>query len=910
MRKTLICPLKFDCRKNICAWLCVAFFLLFFSPASAALAAPENKQVLFLFAQTPEFPAHPMFEAGFKKKMSEDLTVRTAYSYEYLELTKYSAESDYPERLAQFLQKKYANNQPDIVVTHLGPAADFALKHGRKMFPRAAFFLGVDEVGGVSEHDMPTGFVGVAGTFRAKETVQLILNLQPTVKRIFVVLGSSDREHRTAMAFRRDVADLASTVEFVYSDALSLPQMLEKVASLDTQTAVLYIYVFKDAVGNVFVPAREVSAFSKAAQVPVYVMYSVFMGRGGVGGYVMSTELLGAKAAEYALLRLHGKDSDSGARVIEVENVEYQFDWRQLKRWKIDEQKLPSQSKVLYRELSVWEQYREYLIGVFALIVLLSLLVAGLMINRVRRIEAEKRLVELNQELEEKVRVRTTALTFLNSELQAEVEERNRAVGQLLDSEERYRAMMQQSSDAISLVDVETKTFIEVNNRWLELFGFAPEEVASLKVYDLIADEPKNIDQGYEDIIRAGHGVSVLRQLRRKDGRVFEAERAGSVIKYGGKTVLMFATRDLSAERKLQAQILGDVRLAAEVQQALLPERFDDIYLSLRLVYKPYQVVSGDFYDFTWSQDHQRFSGFVLDVSGHGVSSSLQGIAVSTYFKEILDSPMGLEEKLKWINQRVLRYFTDDTYAAALYFEFDFTRQVLNFATAGVYGFLAASAALPKVVKEGGSLIGITTMPEYSAHSVPIQPGEAFYFMTDGLFERVQERHDLTEGDFEQSAAFLAAEAESSAVWDDCCAVCIRINGEVSFPLRLEFNKFSEYSRVRRRLHDLIKKVGGDQSGRICIAIGEALNNATRESMHVRVKLNLSGRRLSIRIADGGKGFDGNARLKRLQEAGRENSFEERLYAENGRGIMIMAAWMDRVFYNRTGNEVLLVKWL
>ena len=468
--------------------------------------------------------------------------------------------------------------------------------------------------------------------------------------------------------------------------------------------------------------------------------------------------------------------------------------------------------------------------------------------------------------------------------------------------------MMQQSSDAISLVDVETKRFIEVNNRWLELFGYAPDEVASLSVYDLIADQPENIDRGYAEIVRTGQGISVLRRFRRKDGRVFEAERVGSVIKYGGKTVLMFANRDLSAERKLQEQILGDVRLAAAVQQALLPDRFDDIYLSLRVVFKPYQMVSGDFYDFTWSHDHQRFSGFVLDVSGHGVSSSLQGIAVSTYFKEILDSPMGLEEKLSWINQRVLRYFTDDTYAAALYFEFDFTRQVLNFATAGVYGFLAASAVLPKVVREGGSLIGITTMPEYTAHSVPFQPGETFYFMTDGLFEQIQERSDLPLEDLERSARFFAAQAESPEVWDDCCAICIRINGEVSYPLRLEFNKFSEYSRVRRRLHDLIKKVGGEQSGRICIAIGEALNNATRESMHVNVKMSLLGRRLVIRIADGGKGFDGNARIKHLLEVGREDSFEERLYAENGRGIMIMAAWMDRVLYNRAGNEVLLVK--
>ncbi len=859
-----------------------------------------------MFAQTPEFPAHSQFEAGFKKKMAEDLSARTTYSYEYLELTKYSAEPAYSEHLAQYLRQKYSKNQPDVVVTHLGPAADFALRHGRKMFPRAEFVLGVDEVGGVTGQTLPAGFVGVAGTFRAKETVQLILDVQPTVKTIYVVLGSSEREQRTGTAFRRDVADLVSPVKFVYLDTLSLPQMLEQVASLDTQAAVLYIYVFKDAAGDVFVPAREVQSFSKAAKVPVYVMYSVFMGQGGVGGYVMSTELLGTKAAEHSLLRLQGQDL--GSRAIEVQNVEYQFDWRQLKRWGIAEHKLPANSKVLYRELTVWEQYRGYLIGVFALIVLLSILVAALLINRARRLGAEKQLVELNLELEDKVRVRTTALTYLNSELQAEVEERNRTVGKLLDSEERYRAMMQQSSDAISLVDVESKRFIEVNERWLQLFGYAPEEVASLTVYQIVADSRDNVDRDNAEILCAEQSVGTLRKFRRKDGRLFEIERVGSVIKYGGKTVLMFTSRDLSAERKLQEQILGDVRLAAAVQQALLPDRFDDMYLSLRVVFKPYKMVSGDFYDFTWSQDHQRFSGFVLDVSGHGVSSSLQGIAVSTYFKEILDSPMGLEEKLNWINQRVLRYFTDDTYAAALYFEFDFTRQVLNFATAGVYGFLAASAALPKVVREGGSLIGITAMPEYTAHSVPIQPGETFYFMTDGLFEQVQERSDLPVEDLEQSAAFFAAQAESPEVWDDCCAVCIRINGEASYPLRLKFNKFSEYNRVRRRLHDLIKKIGGNQSGRICIAIGEALNNAVRESMQVRVKLNLFGRSLVIRIADGGKGFDGNTRVKRLQEVGRDNSFEEKLYAENGRGIMIMAAWMDRVLYNRAGNEVLLIK--
>ena len=78
--------------------------------------------------------------------------------------------------------------------------------------------------------------------------------------------------------------------------------------------------------------------------------------------------------------------------------------------------------------------------------------------------------------------------------------------------------------------------------------------------------------------------------------------------------------------------------------------------------------------------------------------------------------------------------------------------------------------------------------------------------------------------------------------------------------------------------------------------------------MDVRVKLSLCGRRLMVRISDGGGGFDGKQRVAAFQAADMEAEFLDRLYEEGGRGILIMMAWMDQVIYNRKGNEVLLVK--
>ena len=485
---------------------------------------------------------------------------------------------------------------------------------------------------------------------------------------------------------------------------------------------------------------------------------------------------------------------------------------------------------------------------------------------------------------------------------------RRRMEQTLRENEERYRAVMQQSNESILLVDIETRRILEVNPHCVETFGYSEAELLAMTTYDLVADTRENIDRR-SDAISSGAGANEqLIHIRCKNGKILDVERSATVIQYGGKHVFMFANRDISAERKLQALILRDVAMAAGVQKDLLPRGFDDLLVSVDTVYEPHHLVSGDFYDFIWSEDHKRLSGFILDVYGHGVSSALQCIAVSTYFRDILNSPMSLDARLKWVNRHVLRYFTHETFAAALGFEFDFSRRTLTFATAGIYGFLTSAQALPQLVKRPGSLLGILDDPEYTEWTVPIQAGDAFYFMSDGLFDIVSREVDLPSGQYPQTIRMLRDIAASPGRRDDCSAVCIRINDQPRFPVRLEFHRYGEYNRIRSRIRDLLQSVSLQHAPKIEIAIGEALANALRESMDVRVKLCLCGRRLMVRISDGGGGFDGKQRVAAFQAADMEAEFLDRLYSEGGRGILIMMAWMDQVIYNRKGNEVLLVK--
>jgi len=70
------------------------------------------------------------------------------------------------------------------------------------------------------------------------------------------------------------------------------------------------------------------------------------------------------------------------------------FDWRALKHWGIDETRVPAGSTVRFRQAGVWEQYQHYIISAVAIVLFQAALIAGLVVQRVRRRRIESALRE------------------------------------------------------------------------------------------------------------------------------------------------------------------------------------------------------------------------------------------------------------------------------------------------------------------------------------------------------------------------------------------------------------------------------------------------------------------------------------------------------------------------------------
>ena len=85
------------------------------------------------------------------------------------------------------------------------------------------------------------------------------------------------------------------------------------------------------------------------------------------------------------------------------------FDWRELRRWRIDESRLPAGSRVLFREVSVWRAYGGYLIAGGGVCFAQLALIGALLVERRRRRRALLAVESSHAELEQRIAERERA---------------------------------------------------------------------------------------------------------------------------------------------------------------------------------------------------------------------------------------------------------------------------------------------------------------------------------------------------------------------------------------------------------------------------------------------------------------------------------------------------------------------
>ena len=323
--------------------------------APAVMAQPPQKKVLVVYTARIDSPSRVAGERAFRSTLNERLGMPVDFYNEYIDPWRLS-EPDYESALQDFLRRKYAGVHFDLIVTIAGTALGFVSRHGSDLFPGVpVVFGGSGGRNSASELRLGPSFTGLYDILDMRASLDIALQLQPAVKRVYVVSGSSETDRFYETVARQQFQGFETRLSFTYLTGKPLEGLQREVATLPPQSIIYYLTVTQDGAGTEFLPVESAAKIAAAANAPVYSFVEGFLGSGIVGGSLVSEELLGRQTAEVAGRILMGERPED-IPIAEAKINVIAFDWRQLQRWGIDEDRLPSMSIIRYREPTFWEQ--------------------------------------------------------------------------------------------------------------------------------------------------------------------------------------------------------------------------------------------------------------------------------------------------------------------------------------------------------------------------------------------------------------------------------------------------------------------------------------------------------------------------------------------------------------------------
>jgi len=328
------------------------------------------------------------------------------------------------QKFHEWYIRKYENRKPDVIIT-VGPASlKFMVESHEASFPNTpVIFCGTTEEM-LDQLKPDSHFTGVWGVAQPEKTLIAALHLQPDTKHVVVVGGTGAFDRSLEAVAKESLRKYESQFEFTYLTNLDMPALLGRLRRLPSKTIVYHTSIVEDAAGAHFIDASQsVPMLVEAANAPVFVTDDVDIGKGTVGGYVMSWTADGKVAAGMAVRILDGVNPQQ-IPVVRNSDV-YMFDWRALHRWGFKESDLPPGSIVIFRELSVWERTKWIWISALLVILALSLLSTYLYYSRTELKKSRNTQVQLSGHL-----------------IQAQEKERSRLASELHDDFSQRLALL------------------------------------------------------------------------------------------------------------------------------------------------------------------------------------------------------------------------------------------------------------------------------------------------------------------------------------------------------------------------------------------------------------------------------------------------------------------------------------
>ena len=376
----------------------VTFFLMALFACQVTLAA-ENKRVMLLHSFGQDFK--PWSE--YAKDIRAELKLQSPWPLDIIEnslVTARFSDENPDAPFVEYLSALFAKHPLDLIVSIGAPAADFVQRHRRRLFPATPMVLTAVDQRRVQYSNLTGDDAAVAVNINYLSAFENILQVLPDTKDVIVVVGTSPIEKFWKDAIGKQAEPLTNRIKLSWTDELPFEELLKQASALPPHTAIFWELMIVDAAGVVYEGDLPLERLHAVANAPIFSYDESFFGSAIVGGPLLIVADTSRLTATVAVRILNGEKAGD----IKVSPVEFsapRFDWGQMQRWGISEKNLPPGGEILFRDPTVWGQYRAYILAVAAAILIQAALIFWLLYEHRRRhlaeVQARNSIAELTQ---------------------------------------------------------------------------------------------------------------------------------------------------------------------------------------------------------------------------------------------------------------------------------------------------------------------------------------------------------------------------------------------------------------------------------------------------------------------------------------------------------------------------------
>ena len=201
--------------------------------------------------------------------------------------------------------------------------------------------------------------------------------------------------------------------------------------------------------------------------------------------------------------------------------------------------------------------------------------------------------------------------------------------------------------------------------------------------------------------------------------------------------------KTMQQEHSQLESIKGDLAIAREIQQAILPRIFPPFpenaeQLDIAALMNAAKDVGGDFYDF-FRIDNQRIGFVVADVSGKGVPAAIFMAVSRTLIRATGVRGVSPAECISYSNELLAQESANSMFVTAFYGIYNLTTGQVTYTNAGHNPpyLMKADGTVLQLPFSSDLVVGAIDDFKYSEETLQLEHGDTLLLYTDGVTEAI-----------------------------------------------------------------------------------------------------------------------------------------------------------------------------